>query len=206
MPVEKPAEVESPTSIIFIDGTNLDRTCLEKFGRNDIDFEKLLAALSVGTKLLRTYYVTAPYKREIDEMRYRLQTGMLNHLRRIQNVTVDLQQHRYRDSTCRKCGAVTRSPREKGTDVSVASFLVEAAVLKEADHLILVANDADYGPACKIANIHGRKCVLAFVLGNDEKEHQIKLSLAPLWNECKRFLKLDLNAMNSCWMPQKPKK
>jgi uncharacterized LabA/DUF88 family protein len=188
--------------MLFIDGTNLDRVCREKFGRNDIDFEKLLPLVSQGTRLLRTYYVTAPYKREINEMWYRVQTGMLNHLRRIPNVVVDLQQHRYRESVCKACGAVSRVPREKGTDVSVASFLVEAAVTRAADELILIANDADYGPAFSLARKHGRRCVLAYLLGNDERDFKLKLSLAALWNQANRLVRLDLPAMQRCWMSQ----
>lgn len=187
--------------MLFIDGTNLDRTCLEKFGRNDIDFEKLLPLVSAGTQLLRTYYVTAPYKREIDDLRYRIQTGMLNHLKRIPNVVVDLQEHRFRDFRCKKCGYTARTPREKGTDVAVASFFVEAAVKSSADELILVANDSDYAPAFKLAQQHGRRLGLAYVLGNDEKEFQIKLSMAKMWNVCKRIVRLDLSEMNKVWMP-----
>lgn len=190
-----------PTSALFIDGTNLDRSCLEKFGRNDIDFEKLLPVLSAGTQLTHTYYVTAPYKREIDEQRYRVQTGMINHLRRIKDVTVDLQQHRYRDVTCKKCGWRSTAPKEKGTDTAVASFLVEAAIVSKVDQLILVANDSDYAPCLKLANRkYGRTCVLAYVLGNDEREHQIKLRLATMWSEVKRTVSMDLRLMEACWM------
>ena len=188
-----------PTSIILIDGTNLDRLCLERFGRNDIDFEKLLPTIAAGAHLLHTFYVTAPYKREIDEMRYRIQTGMLNHLKRIPNVTVNLQQHRYRDVTCRHCGHRSRVPKEKGTDVAVASLLVEAAILNSADELILVANDVDYAPAFKIARKYGRKCVLACVIGG-EKPHNLRLSLAPLWNESNRVILLDGSVLSNCWM------
>lgn len=192
-----------PTAMIFVDGTNLDRTCVEKLGRNDIDFEKLLPLLATGTQLLRTCYVTAPYKRELDEMRYRVQTGMLNHLRRMPNVVVDLQQHRFRESTCKRCGFTARTPREKGTDVSVASFLVEAAVSGAADELILVANDADYAPAVKLARKYRKRLALAYVLGPDEREFQVKLRLATVWNHCNRFIRLDLEAMNSVWMPRR---
>lgn len=186
--------------MLFIDGTNLDRVCVDKFGRNEIDFEKLLPAVSIGTQLLHTYYVTAPYKREFDEMRYRVQTGMLNHLRRIPNVTVDLQQHRMRENRCKLCRQVTMVPKEKGTDVAVGAFLVEQAVLRAADQMILIANDTDYGPAFKVAKRHGRRTVLAYVLGNDEKEHQVRLSLAPIWNEANRCVRMDLPFFEQVWM------
>jgi len=203
---ERPLATEPPqlpTSMPFIDGTNLDRTCLEKFGRNGISFAKLLPAVTRGTRLLHTFYVTAPYKREIDEQRYKVQTGMLNALRKLPNVTVDLQQHRMRDQRCKKCGHVTKVPKEEGTDVAVAAHLVEQAVLRAADEMILIANDTDYAPALKRARRHGRRCVLAYVLGSDEHEYSAKRSLAPLWNESSRIVRMDLPFLQACWLGQK---
>lgn len=197
---EKPSVSKLPTSMLFIDGTNLDRVCLDKFGKNDINFEKFIPAVTKGTHCLHTYYVTAPYKMGIDQKRYAVQSGMLNYLRRIPNVTVDLQQHRMREQFCRMCRETTMVPKEKGTDVSVASFLVEAAVAKRADRLILVANDSDYAPAMRIARKYGCGRSLAYVKGSDEKEVTVKNQLANLWNECNYIVRIDLEMMAGCWI------
>ena len=185
--------------MVFIDGTNLDRTCREKFFRNDIDFARFLAALSHGTRLLQTYYVTAPYKRDINPDWYNIQIGTINVLRTMPNTTVSLQQHRMRTTICKKCKFPNTAPKEKGTDVAVAAYLVEAAVNRAADRLILVANDSDYGPVFQMAKKYGRHAVLAFVLGPAEADTAVRLGLAPLSHEAKSLIRLNQEFMATCW-------
>jgi uncharacterized LabA/DUF88 family protein len=199
LPLYKPPPL--PTSMVFIDGTNLDRLCLDHFGSNRIDYRKLLVAIGAGTNVLHTWYVTAPYRREFDDEMYKVQMGTINQLRKLPNVEVDLQQHRTREIRCKLCNRWYNVLKEKGTDVAVASFLVEAAASKAADRMILVANDSDYGPAVKIASKgHNRHCTLAYVFGSTDTDYRIKTSLSPILSFCKSTVKINLPMISDCWL------
>ncbi len=193
-------QVSSPsTSLLFVDGTNLDYRCLEAFGRDDIDFDLLFAALTAGTRLLHTHYFTAPYIRMSDERRYRKQTGDFNQLRKMPNVTLHLGRHQVRQVECYKCGHRYIAYTEKGTDVGAAARLVQAACHKEAGRLILVSGDNDFWPALEIGRAEGAWCEVAFVIGPAESAFRKLNEVANLRNTCKRYVKLDQQFMSGCW-------
>jgi len=188
-----------PTSLLFVDGTNLDHRCLEAFGRDDIDFDKLFAALTGGTQLLHTHYFTAPYNRTSDERRYRKQTGDFNQLRKIPGVTLHLGRHQARQVECYKCGHRYTAYTEKGTGVGAAAKLVQAACHRKADRLILVSGDNDFWPALEIGRAEGVWCEVAFVIGPAESAFHKLNEVANLRNACKRYHKLDQEFMAGCW-------
>jgi uncharacterized LabA/DUF88 family protein len=158
-----------PTSLIFVDGTHVDHRCYESFGRVDIDFGKFFAKLAEGTQLLGAVYCTAPYL--FDHLR-RHQKGVLNRLKQMR-VKIYEGRHMNRKFKCRKCKHLHSEPVEKGTDVAVASHLVQAACLKQADRLILVAGDNDYWPALHIAKQVGAHCRFAYFVGPDESDQKV---------------------------------
>lgn len=98
--ITSPPPPALPTSLLFVDGTNLDHRCLQAFGRDDVDFEKLFAA---------------PYNRASDERRYRKQTGDFNQLRKMPDVTLKLGRHQARQVECLNCGHRYTTRVEKGT-------------------------------------------------------------------------------------------
>src|SRR5947207_2298190 len=73
-------------SILFVDGTNLGHRLVDAFGREDVDYVKFFAALTAGTKLLRTHYCTAPMIQTVDPKRYARQVAALNVLRTMPDV------------------------------------------------------------------------------------------------------------------------
>ncbi len=194
-----PHLLELPTPLLFVDGTNLDHRCLEAFGRDDIDFEKLFAALAAGTRLLHAHFFTAPYNRASDERRYRKQTGDFNKIRGMAGVTLHLGRHQPRQVECYKCGHRYTAYTEKGTDVGAAARLVQAACHKEAERLILVTGDNDFWPALEISKAEGAWCEIAMVIGPSESAFHKLNEVANLRNSCKRYLKLDQQFMLTCW-------
>lgn len=188
-----------PTSLLFVDGTNLDHRCLTALGRDDIDFDRLIAALSEGTRLLHTHYFTAPYNRTADERRYRKQTGDFNKLRKMADVTLHLGRHQARHMECRSCGHRYTTYVEKGTDVGAAACLVQAACHHQADQLILVSGDNDFWPALKIARAEGVWCTVAFVVGQEESRFQKLNEVSNLRDAANRYVVLDSEFMENCW-------
>jgi uncharacterized LabA/DUF88 family protein len=197
-PVEVIAEQQLPTSLLFVDGTNLDHRCLEAFGRNDIDYVRFFAALAAGTRLQRVHYFTAPYIAQRNQDAYRKQMSDLNALKAMSNVSVHLGRHQEQRNRCRGCGIETRVYVEKKTDVGAACELVRASCLKVADRLILVSGDTDFAPALQIARAQSVHCEVAFVIGPDEFGHKF-MELSDLRHAAKRFIKLDDQFMYACW-------
>ena len=191
----EPAKPVLPTSLIFVDGTHVDHRCDESFGRMDIDFEKFFAKLAYGTRLLGAVYGTAPYL--FQDMR-KHQTGVLNRLKKM-GVMIYEGTHMKRQFKCRKCGHLHSDPVEKGTDVAVASHLVQAACLKKAERLILVAGDNDYWPALHIAKQVGAYCRFAYFIGPDESDQKVFNEVVMLRNNSSGFIKLNDAFMNDCW-------
>lgn len=196
--IATPVEVAKPlpTSLVFIDGTNLDHRCWEAFGRTDIDFQKFLAALSAGTQLKHTHYFTAPYTGEREKKR---QTGALNLLRKLGNVTVKLGRYQPRLFTCDKCRYEHRLVTEKGTDVGTACEMVRSACQRSADRLILVAGDNDFIPALTMARELKVHAEFAFVMGPNEDQHRAWMAVANMRHAARNQTVLDEQFMSKCW-------
>lgn len=190
-----PAAASLPTSMVFVDGTNLDLRCVQCFSRNDIDFQKFFSILTAGTDLRDVYYFTADYKNEADR---RNQQGVLNRLKKM-GVKVKLGRHLPRTVTCKSCGERWTTYSEKGTDVGTAVSLVQAALMKSADRLFLVAGDNDYVPAMEMAKVAGRAPCLGFVVGPHENKQRKWLEIANMRHNSSSQVVLDDAFMSKCW-------
>ena len=147
----------NPSYMVFIDGTHLDQRCYHCFDRTafDLDFENFTLALTGGIAPVATHYCTAHYHQSFDPYRAKCQRNMLWALGRMGNgIQIHADGHHKQPQRC-KCGAWSKAPLEKGTDVEVACLFLEAAIKRLADRLILVAGDNDYIPALKIARRTG---------------------------------------------------
>jgi uncharacterized LabA/DUF88 family protein len=185
-----------PSSMIFVDGTHVDHRCDNTFGRMDVDFDKFFAKLSRGTLLKRVVYCSAPYKFEPYR---RHQQGVKNRFRKLPYVKTYDGRHIERQFHCKNCGHPHFDQVEKGTDVAVASHLVQAACLKEADRLILVAGDNDYWPALHLALSTGADCRFAYFIGPDENRARKFDEVAMLRNNSRGSIVLDDAYMADCW-------
>lgn len=187
------------TSIIFIDGTNLDHRLWDFFGRVDVDFPKFFAKISDGTQLNHVHYCSAPYSRYGNQDKRAKQASDFNFLRTQSNVTLHLGRFQLRPVTCRKCNHRYKTYKEKGTDILVATRFVDAAFHKRADRLILISNDNDFWPALELARQHGVEVYAAFVIGPDRSiEDQLK-TLSPLRQQSHGYLMVDDAFMRDCW-------
>jgi uncharacterized LabA/DUF88 family protein len=195
--------VNLPTSMLFIDGTNLDHRLSEGIDTRDVDYTKLFATLSRGTQLLHTYFCTADYVQSQDphrnEMRQRQQRA-LNRLGRMANVTVPKGQHRVRDSACRHCRGKLVTHVEKGTDVRAATLCVHAACMKRADRLILVANDNDFLPAIELSRDVGAHVTFAYVVASHSDHRDVRI----MREAATEVLVIDSAFMDGIWLEKPP--
>lgn len=188
----------TPKSLIFVDGTNLDHRLYDAFGRNDVHFGRFFSALSNGTSLVRVFYCTAPYFRDVNPARYAKQMADLNALRSMMDVTIDFGRYKRRFATCRKCGNEHPTFSEKGTDVFVASRMLRAACHKHADRLILVSNDNDYRPAVDVCRQEGPEVVVAIVIDPAKPEISLK-RVGGLRAVSTSALEITDTFMEACW-------
>jgi uncharacterized LabA/DUF88 family protein len=167
---------ERPTSIIVVDGTNLDHRLSDamasrRIEMRDIDFAAMFAKLSEGTHLLKVHYCSAPYLSSSDPRRNEgraRQTRTFNRLESLGYVELHNKgRHVQRPDTCFHCRRPIKVTVEKGTDVSAGVHLVHAACMKLADRIILVANDNDFVPALRLSNQVGARLTLAYVVANN---------------------------------------
>ena len=187
------------TSLVFIDGTNLDHRLWDFFGRDDVDFIKFFAKISQGTQLQHVHYCSAPYLRAGNQAKYAKQTSDFNFLRTQSNVTLHLGRFQPRPVTCRKCNHQYKSYTEKGTDILVATLFVDAAFHKRADRLILVSNDNDFWSAIRLGRQHGVEVHTAFTINPNESTRDQLKRLSVLRRDAHRYLMLDHAFMEDCW-------
>jgi uncharacterized LabA/DUF88 family protein len=204
MSTEPPHDPPLPTSILVIDGTNIERRCQESFGRTDFDFNLFFAKVACGTRLLQAHYFTAPLSRSAPAHEVAAQSAKFNVLKTLPHATLYLGRYQPRTITCKQCHRQFQVFVEKGTDVAVGIMLVECAIRRRADILFLLAGDNDYMPALKLARSEGVRVVVGFVISPLLSEaHQI-MAVADLRHNSERFIKLDQAFMADCWRPAKP--
>jgi len=200
------APVVLPTSILIIDGTNIEARCREGFGRDDIDFRRFFAKVAAATRLLHTHYFTAPFSRRSDPQRLAEQSGRFNVLKAMPNTTLHLGRYQAREVRCRECGHVYTGFTEKGTDVAAAVSLIDAAIRRRAEQLFLLAGDNDYLPAVRLARAEGVKVIVGSVISPHEHKHGQLMAIADLRHNCDRYFEIDQGFMDDCWRPAKPGK
>jgi uncharacterized LabA/DUF88 family protein len=191
-----------PTSLLFIDGTNLDRRISEGIGERDVDYAKLFDSLSAGTRRLGVIYCTADYARAQgpgrDDRRAK-QKRTYNRLSAIADVKIFKGRHVQREDYCGRCRYRFPGFREKGTDVLVSSHLVRAAYTGKAERLILVANDNDYLPALEIVAEIGVPVILAYVAA-EHSDHRAVLNMR---NAAAGRIVIDGGLLDGMWI-EKP--
>ena len=195
------SETKPPTatSLLFVDGTNLDHRLRAAFGRDDVHFSKFFAALSQGTQLKQVHYCSAPYVRTGNQAKYAKQTADFNFLRTLPYVTIHLGRHQPRSITCRSCNHQYVSYTEKGTDIYAAALLVHAACHREADRLILVTSDNDFWPAVQQCHQEGVDIHIAFVIDPKESARDQLKRLSILRKHASRYVMLNQAFMAGCW-------
>ena len=139
-------------TIVFFDGQNLFRSAKDAWGPSQpnssspydwpsYDVEKLaqyLVSLTPGRTLQEIHFYTGVHNRNVKPDLYWFWTNKLNHLE-VQGIYV------YR-------GRVSNG-QEKGVDVSLAIYLIQATYEKRYEVAIIVSKDSDFGPAVALAKV-----------------------------------------------------
>lgn len=149
---------EQRKAILFIDGNYL--IDISKRLSIKLDMEKLFNEFSKGMYLLRTYWFSA----------------IESSLDRANNTYRFLDRLRYIPRTQVFAGKLTKRQDNQNSDsalktdagINLAVSMVEKAINKEADTIILVAGDPEYIPAIRVAQRYGVivKVVAAKYLGD----------------------------------------
>lgn len=166
-------------AIVFIDGNNLYHNLKQmKIKPKNIDFQKLAEFITSHFKLKLKqvkYYNSVPTLRDGKELYYS-HLKFIDALRKIPKFSIKtrkLQVHSTKEllkekstliesmDLCDSCKPIVKDnvldsignvkKKEKRIDVMLAVDLVECAIKKEADYLIILSGDADSIPAMDLA-------------------------------------------------------
>jgi len=137
---------------IFIDGSNLYHSLFDLLGHAKLDFGKLIAKLSTGYELYRTYYYNAQLNQQTDPAGYKGQQKFLSALRALPFFELRL------GVLVSRGGAWV----EKGIDVKVAVDMVAMAYKEQYDVAMLVSGDGDYVDCVRAVKDAGRHVVNAY--------------------------------------------
>jgi len=166
-------------AIIFIDGNNFYHNLKQmRIKPKNIDFQKLVEFISNHFKLKLhqvKYYNSVPTLRDGKELYYS-HLRFIDNLKKIPKFSVKTRKLQVHSTTellrekslliesmdlCNSCKPIVKEnildsignvkKKEKGIDVMLAVDLVECAIKKEADYLIVLSGDADFIPAMDLA-------------------------------------------------------
>jgi len=134
-------------AVLLIDGGYLKKILANKFNSNNISFEKLSKSIfnSLNLAGLRTYYYTAmPIKRKgniNDDNLYKHKQKFITKLKKIPRFEVKLG----------KLQLIGGQFRQKMVDVLISIDIIKKSYSQDIKHIILIAGDADFVPAVKVA-------------------------------------------------------
>lgn len=178
-------------AVIFIDGNNLYHSLKEmKIKPGNLDFEKFVKLISnhFGVEIEEVrYYNSMPTIRDGKDL-YFSHLKFIDNLKKLSKFNVftrKLQVHSTKEllkekreliesmDLCSSCkpiveenilGAVGNiKKKEKGIDILIAIDLVEFAINKKTEVIILVSGDADFIPALELSRNNGIPVVSSFV-------------------------------------------
>jgi uncharacterized LabA/DUF88 family protein len=138
--------------IIFIDGNNLYHGLKTVLGNAKIDFAKFINKLSVGRRLLRTYYYNAPVSQSENPERAKSQQKFFSALYNVPYLEVKLGRLEPRGNTY----------VEKGVDINIAVDMLNMAYKNLYDVCILVSGDSDFHPAIQAVKDLGKHVEVAY--------------------------------------------
>ncbi|SEG00217.1 NYN domain-containing protein [Halpernia humi] len=138
--------------IVYIDGFNL------YFGLMEAGFDylrwlnvKLLAENIINSNqiLEKVIYFTSRVNGNPDKQKR--QSTYLEALE-VKNVDIIYGQYNFNTEECKRCGNVWANPKEKMTDVNIATQILIDAFNNKFDMAILISGDSDLVPPLKVIN------------------------------------------------------
>lgn len=145
----------------FIDGLNLYQGIKQK-GYQDslwLDLRALCTQLLRPDQTLGTVYYfsaerTTPPESHVRQMRY------WDALEAVGGVEIVRGRFDRRKAPCEHCGRMTEMPRERATDVQLASYMVHGAAAEHYDTAFLISGDSDYVETVRLIRGLGKKVKL----------------------------------------------
>lgn len=132
---------------VFIDNSNLYKGLKSNYGNVKIDYYKFGQELTGEERqLMRIYFYTSPYPREINEEIYKNQQRFLSKVKQTPYVEVKLGRLVKRDSTI----------VEKGVDIFMAVDMLKYAYSNNYDTAIVVTGDGDFAEAVQAVKDVGK--------------------------------------------------
>jgi len=169
--------------VIFIDGSNFYHGLKAKIGRTGIDFykfAKLLCRDDDDRKLIRIYYYNAPYKKEIDDEKYKSQQKFFSSLESTPYLEVKLGRLEPRGNTF----------IEKGIDILIAVDMLKYAYDDTYDTAILVSGDGDFAAAVNAVKDRGKHVEHAY----------FRVPTVALRKACDKYIPLDKDFLTPCFI------
>ncbi len=169
-------------TVIFIDGTYLNKLLERDFNRTRIDYHQLAEILAQGTPILRTYYYhcpphqsTPPTEEELS--RARSSEQFFAALRRLPRFQVRLGKLAFRGNDPEGRPIFI----QKRVDIMLCVDMVLMALSGKVGRMVLLAGDSDFVPAVEVAKLQGVVVSLWHGpnrFGSGGTVHQ------ELWDEC----------------------
>jgi len=160
--------------ITYIDGFNLYFGMKNKFGNKYLwlDVEKLSQnILHPHQLLIKTKYFTSRVTNQPDKEKR--QKIYLEALQDATNTEILYGKYQSNHIDCKHCGAIWLSPKEKMTDVNIATQILLDAHLDNFDTAILISGDADLLPPIRaVSKVFTSKKIGVFFPPN---RHSIEL-------------------------------
>lgn len=150
--------------IVYVDGFNLYFGMMEAgFGHfRWLDVNKLSQRILLPNQVLnKVKYFTSRVNGNPDKQKR--QSTYLEALE-VKNIEIIYGQYNNNTEECCRCGNIWSNPKEKMTDVNIATSLLADAFDDEFDVAILISGDSDLVPPIKIINqkFKNKKVFIAF--------------------------------------------
>jgi uncharacterized LabA/DUF88 family protein len=198
---------------VYIDGFNLFFSLKENKWKKYywLDLVNLSSEmLRPGHFLSRVNYFTAPVKRPPDK-KERQQT-YLKALKSLNFFAMHYGKYKYTTIVCRNCTDTISVPKEKRTDVKIASFLLMDAIRNECDVQYLLTGDSDFVPPVQLLSkyyperevylICPPKNVIPYSKFKSGEERPLNRVSDALINVCKGHQYITEDILKSCLLPE----
>jgi uncharacterized LabA/DUF88 family protein len=142
-------------SIFYIDGFNLYFSLKSNNWKKYYWLNLVLLSsklLFPGHSLLKVKYFTAPVRKPSDKVKR--QQAFLNALETLETLEIIYGKYQYNEMKCFDCGRIIPVPKEKKTDVNIASQMIIDAVANKCDIQYLLTGDSDLTPPIRLIKEH----------------------------------------------------
>ena len=171
-------------SIFYIDGFNLYFSLKSNNWKKYYWLNLVLLSsklLFPGHSLIKVKYFTAPVRKPSDKVKR--QQAFLNALETLETLEIIYGKYQYNEMKCFDCGRIIPVPKEKKTDVNIASQMVIDAVANKCDIQYLLTGDSDLTPPIRLIKEHFPKRKIFLICPPKTIIRSIKNLKVPLYGD-----------------------